>query len=271
VIEYLFLCQIDNQKEMVEKIVSRLERAGYKPWLDENQIDEELSRQATFAIERSDLFLILLSAGVMDSDLVRRQFELADQAQIPIAAVIMQPNTMPMVWQERLAGRPVFDVAENFDHGLDQLIDWLEGGADSTTEAIAADTFGGGDYSEIIKLQDEEKIWSIAGYYWFKNWRTLTRVKALLTTKRLIFLWDMRDVWKWKPREYEALEEAFPISIALSDITEVKSVYQQKILFVAMSQAYAEIVTNGGSVHKYTLLQDFDQNVTRIRELVDRP
>jgi hypothetical protein len=271
VIEYLFLCQIGDQKEMVGEIVPRLERAGYKPWLDESQSDEDLSRQATFAIERSDAFLILLSAGAMDSDLVRRQFEMADQGQIPIAALNMQPISMSMVWQERLAGRPIFDISVNFDDGLDQLIDWLEGDADSITETKAADIFGGGDYSEILKLQDEEEIWSVAGYYWFKNWRTLTRVKALLTTKRLIFLWDMRDVWKWKPREYETLEEAFPISIALSDISEVKPVVRQKILFVTVSQAYAEIVASDGAIHKYTFLQNFDENVTRIRELVDRP
>ncbi len=268
--EYLFLCQVLNHKEVVENIATRLETAGYKPWLDESQTDDYLSRQASFAIERSDAFLLLLSAEAMDSDLVRRQFEVADQSEIPIAAIVLRPDSVPFEWQERLAGRPVFDVAEDFDDGLGKLIDWLEGSAASTTVEKAADIFGGDDYSEIPKLQDEEELWSVAGYYWFKNWRTLTSVRALLTTERLIFLWDMRDVWKWKPREYEALEEAFPISIALSKITEVKPVVRQKILFVTISQAYAEIAASDGSVHKYTLLQDFDENVTRIRELVDQ-
>lgn len=268
--EYIYLCQVNAHTEAVEKIITRLEAAGYKPWLGESRVDENLSRQATFAIERSDVFLLLISAESMESDLVRRQIDVADQDKIPIVALIVQPISLPIIWQERLAGRPVFNAGEDFDAGLGQLIDWLEESVDSSAESITSDSFGGGDHSEIRKLQDEEEIWSVAGYYWFKNWRTLTRVRATLTTKRLIFLWDMRDVWKWKPREQEALEETFPISIALNDITEVKPVYRRKMLFVTISQAYAEIVARDGSIHKYTLLQDFEENVTRIRDLVDR-
>jgi len=268
--EYLFLCQDTDLQNVVEKIITMLEAAGYKPWLNEGQNAGDLSRQVIFAIERSDAFLLLLSREAMEADFIHRQFEIAEQSQKPIAALMLQPDSLPFEWQERLVGRPVFDICENFDDGFGQLLDWLEGSPDSTAVEKATDIFGGGDYSEIPKLQDEEEIWSVAGYYWFKNWRTLTRIMTLLTTKRLIFLWDMRDIWKWKPREYEALEEAFPISIALNNIAEVRPVNRQKILFVTMSQAYAEIVAGDGTVHKYTLLQDFDENVARIKELVDR-
>ena len=157
-----------------------------------------------------------------------------------------------------------------FDDAIVNLVNVLRGDQSSLEEgAPLVETAGIDGYAEIPFLPDETLLWSEEGYYWYKNWRNLTRVKLLATTMRLIFAWDTRDMWKWKAHEEEELSATFPIMISLSEIGHIGQVQKPKIMgILPTSTPYVEMTTHENSIHKFTLSQIFEQRVEQIRELL---
>jgi len=270
--EYIFISHALVDHEIVAKLAAQLKNAGYKTWQDEevDSLGAELGQQTIFAIERSDAFLLALSAQSFESERVVRQLEVAERSQRPILIANMEQAEPPSELNQEIAGRPVFDLSQNFDEGFNRLVDHLEGGnVDATPTEAEAGTLGGDPYPEIPMMSREEILWSEQGYYWYKKWGNLVRVETVLTNKRLIFFWDSRDAWKWKKREWDELTEEFPISVLLSEITEVGAVQKPKALLIfATSAPYAEITTNNDKSHKITLSQNFDEKLEILRELI---
>jgi hypothetical protein len=164
----------------------------------------------------------------------------------------------------------MIEMGQDFENGFQTLVKWLEDGdKPKTSETVQVEWIGDEDIGEIERLPEENDVWIEDGYYWYKNWKTLTSIKAHLTNKRLIFFWDSRDAWKWNKKEWNELEEVFPISVFLTDVTRIGQLQKPKTLWVfATSRPYFEIETVGGDKHKITLNNNFEARVDNLQHLV---
>ena len=188
--EYLFISFAQVDRDIVERLVGRLESAGFKTWLAD-EVDrpgEALARQNVFAIERSDAFLVALSPSSVDSDSLHEQLRIAERAEKPILSMIVNSVSLPPDLRQVLDSRPVFDISQEFDASCEMLVKWLEDGDTAKVgETMPVEWIGGENLGEIQRLPGENDIWIEDGYYWYKKWRSLTSVKTHLTNKRLIF------------------------------------------------------------------------------------
>lgn len=270
--EYLFISFAQFDRGIVERLAGQLESAGYKTWLVD-EVDgpgEPLARQTVYAIERSDAFLVALSPSSVDSDSLREQLRIAERAEKPILSLIVGSASLPPELRRVLDSRPVIDISQGLDEGFEMLVKLLEDGDQVKTGAATPAEWIGGEYTgEIQRLPEENDIWLEDGYYWYKNWKSLTSVKAHLTNKRLIFFWDSRDAWKWNKKEWDQLSEAFPISLHLTDIGGVGQIQNPKTLLIfATSRPFVEIETLAGDKHKITLQKNFEEWVNNLRQIV---
>lgn len=272
--EYLFISFSPVDRDFVEQLVGRLESAGYKTWLAEEDAEsgDRLARQNAFAIERSDAFLLALSSESIEFASFHKQMRIAEGAGKPILAVILDPMSLPPDLENELNDRPMIEFGQDLDDGFETLVKWLEDGEKPTTsETVSVEWIGDEIIGQIQRLPKENDYWVDDGYYWYKNWKTLTSIKAHLTNKRLIFFWDSRDAWKWNQKEWDELGEVFPISIFLTDIISVGQVQKPKTLWVfATSRPFVEIEMRGGDKHKITLNNNFEVRVNSLQELVEQ-
>ena len=267
--EYLFLSLSHSDIEASNQLSQKLEAAGHKVWIGPGAGgDAQQQRQTDFAIERSDALILCLSPQALEQEQIGRELAVAQAADKPIFLVKLQPDTLPPDMESELAGRPLVDLSDDFDAGLEALLALLsgdEGGAAAAAED--GEVLGGDDYGEIDALPGEAELWSEAGYYWFKKWKTLVRILVTLTGRRLIFFWDSRDIWKWKPREADELEEAFPMAIPLDQITAVGDVYRPKTFLVfSAAKPYVEIEAGDGQRHRFTLQENFESRIDALRD-----
>lgn len=270
--EYLFISFSPVDRDVVERLAGRLESAGYKTWLADDVVGsgDRLARQNAFAIERSDAFLLALSSDSIELDIYHEQMRIAEDAGKPILAIVFESGALSPDLEKVLNNRPIIEMGQDFENGFQTLVKWLEDGdRPLASETEQVEWIGDEDIGEIQRLPDENDNWIEDGYYWYKNWKTLTSIKAHLTNKRLIFFWDSRDAWKWNQKEWNELEEVFPISVFLTDITRVGQLQKPKTLWVfATSRVFVEIDTRGGEKHKITLNKNFEERVNNLQHLV---
>ena len=269
--KYLYLNTAHSDIETTKQLTERLEAAGHKVWLGQGAGGgDQQQRQTEFAIERSDAFVLLLAPETLAQGDAGRKLALAQAADKPIFLLQLRPVSLSPEMEANLAGRPLVDFSDDFDAGLEELLALLAGKQRGVGEADqAAAIFGGDYYGEIPALPGEQEIWSEAGYYWFKKWKTLVRILTIQTGRRLLFFWDSRDIWKWKPREADDLEEAFPMAIPLDEITIVGEVYRPKsFLIFATAKPYVEIEAGLGEPHRFNLQENFDAHIDLLRQSI---
>lgn len=268
--KYIYLRISHSDEEIINPLSHELEAAGHKVWLGQDAGNAQQRRQTEFAIERSDAFILGLSPEAVVEDGVVQELAVAQAANRPIFVIQLRPVTLIDEWMKDLAGRPLVDFSDDFDAGLQELLALLageEGGAGA--EELAESALGGEYLGEVPALPGEEELWSAAGYYWFKKWKTLVRVLVTQTDRRLIFFWDSRDIWKWKPREADELEETFPLAIPLEEITNVGQVYRPKTLLVfTAAKPYVEIEAGEGHLHRFSLQTDFEALIDTLRATI---
>jgi hypothetical protein len=263
--EYIVLSVSHSDQRLTDRLTGRLEAEGHKVLLGQGAGDPQQQRQMEFAIERSDAFVLLLAPEPLAQDGAGRELALAQAADKPIFVVQSGPVTLPPELESDLAGRPLVDIGDDFDAGLEKLLALLAGEDIGVGQAEEAAVFGDDRYGEVPALPGEQAIWSEAGYYWFKKWKTLVRILAIQTGQRLLLFWDSRDIWKWKPREADELEEAFPMAIPLDQITAVGDVYRPKrFLIFTAAKPYVEIEVGQGASHKFSLQEDFEDHINSL-------
>lgn len=268
--EYLYLRTSHSNEEFTGRLTEALEEAGYKVWLGQGSADDQQARQTKFAIERSDAILLELSPeAVSESDIVQ-ELAVARAADKPIYLIQLQPVDLPAQWETYLAGQPPVDLGEDFDAGLDRLLQSLaEPGAVAGEDEETGEYFGAEHLGQVLALPGEQIVWSDGGLYWFEKWRTLVRVMVMLTNQRLMFFWDTRDIWKWKPREADELEEAFPMALALDEITAVGKVQRPKSLWLfSTGKPFVEITASGDKLHRFNLDKDFENRIDTLRQAI---
>jgi len=267
--EYIFLSASHSEQKIVDKLVEKLEAAGHKVWLSPVTVDDvQQQRQTEFAIERSEAFVLTLDPETMEAAEGFRGLALIQETGKPIFMVQLRPVSLPVDLETGLDGRPLVDLSSDFDAGFAELLSLLAG-----PEAVmdvgepTGDFFGGEYFGRVPALPGEQIVWSESGLYWFKKWKTLVRVLVTMTGQRLIFFWDERDIWKWKPREADELEEAFPILLPLDEIAIVGEIHRPKaFLIFATGKPYVEIQATGGRQHRFSLQKDFQNNIDTLRD-----
>jgi hypothetical protein len=268
--QYLFISNIRSDAEDAKILYDRLEDAGFKLLFDEAADDSpEVSRQCAFTIERSDGFLFVLSPGLTDDSRALQEITIAEDAGKPIQFIRLPSQSLLADFESVTSGRNLIDLSQDFDAGFQRLLTSLE---EDNLERQDANTRL--DSSEkrldgISMSPGEELVWSEQGYYWHKKWRNLIRVTTHLSSFRLFFDWDERDIWKWRKHEQEELTRTFPISVELSQISQVGEVQKPKtFLIFSASEPFAEICTNSGVIHKFTLHTHFEQHVEVLQRIV---
>ncbi len=270
--EYIYLRLSHSDREMAERLSNELEKAGHKVWLSQGLADGagQQQKQVQFAIERSDAFVLGLTPDLLTETGTDIELALAQEADKPVFVAQLRPVSLSPEWETALADRPVADFSLNFDAGLAELLSSLAGAEMMVDDDDRSGNFFGGDYvSKVPALAGERIVWSDSGLYWFKNWKTLARVLVIQTNRRLIFFWDSRDIWKWKPREADQLEEAFPMALPLEQITAVGEINKPKsFLIFATGRPYVDIMTTGNQQHRFSLEVDFEAHIDALREAV---
>jgi hypothetical protein len=141
----IFLSYARKDAKVVDRLMSRLEAAGYKVWVDRTGIPggEQWRRQIVRAIENADAFLIALSPHSVISDNVRKELDLAEGAKKRVLPVIIQPVEIPEEMKYQLVGLQKVELVTNFDAGFETLLRTLEGGrgtAQSVSQPLATQT-----------------------------------------------------------------------------------------------------------------------------------
>lgn len=268
--EYLFISNVRTDAKDAKILIERLENAGFKLLFDEAADDsKEVSRQSAFAIERSDGFLFVLSSGLTDDSRALQEITIAEDAGKPVRLVRLLSQSVPADFEPVTYGRMLIDLSQDFDAGFQQLLTSLEDD-NPDIQDVNARLGSSEEQLDVISMSPgEELVWSEQGYYWHKKWRNLVRVTTYVTTLRLFFDWDERDMWKWRKHEQEELISTFPISIELSQISQVGKVQKPKtFLIFSASEPFVEISTNGGVIHKFTLHTRFEQHVEVLQRIV---
>src|SRR4051794_31977772 len=92
-----FLSYARQDSAASERLVGRLTAAGHRIWIDREGIHGgELWRlQIVKAIESAEVFLLALTPSAVQSDNVRKEVDLAEDAKIRILPVEVAATTIP--------------------------------------------------------------------------------------------------------------------------------------------------------------------------------
>ena len=113
-----------RDKEIVDRLVGELERAGLEVWIDRTDIHSGNSWrvQIVEAIDTCDAFVLMLSSNSAASDNVRKEIDLAQDSARKTFVVLLEPVKLPAEIRYQLAGLQFIDVQTlGFDESLRRL------------------------------------------------------------------------------------------------------------------------------------------------------
>jgi len=127
----IFLSYSRKDKGIVERLKKRLEAAGHDVWIDIEDIrgGDQWRQAIAEAIGQADTFVLLLSSNAVKSDNVCKELNLAEENKSRVIPVAISSVAIPPEMQYQLAGVQRIDLATDFEHGLEQLLEAL-GGSD---------------------------------------------------------------------------------------------------------------------------------------------
>lgn len=113
-----------RDKEIVDRLVGELERAGLDVWIDRTDIHSGNSWrvQIVEAIDTCDAFVLMLSPNSAASDNVRKEIDLAQDSARKTFVVLLEPVKLPAEIRYQLAGLQFIDVQTlGYDEALRRL------------------------------------------------------------------------------------------------------------------------------------------------------
>lgn len=119
------------QKELCHKINDRLEKDGYKVWLDRDEMHGSIIERMAEAIEQARFVIICMSSNYKNSINCKAEAEYAFSRKSKIIPLIVEPKYKADGWLGFLAGSKIYiDFAdkegEEFDQAYEGLIAELE-------------------------------------------------------------------------------------------------------------------------------------------------
>ncbi len=127
----IFFSYSRTDKSIVDDLIQRLEAAGHQVWLDRGGIrgGEQWREEIVEAIEGNDAFVLVLSKNSTASDHVRAELDVAKEGRKRIIPIDIQPVVIPSSMKYQLAGLQRINMHADFEHGYQELLLSLGGGA----------------------------------------------------------------------------------------------------------------------------------------------
>lgn len=125
---HIFVSYSRHDAHPVDELINALENAGYSVWIDRSNIQAgaQWRRQIVDAIDKSDVFVIVLSPNSTKSANVRKELDLAEEASVKIIPIVIQPTSIPSEMRYQLVGNQHLDFTSDFQSGLSRLISAIE-------------------------------------------------------------------------------------------------------------------------------------------------
>jgi len=133
---YAFISYARLDSKIVDTLIMRLNKAGYRVWVDRKGIGggEHWRQEIVDAIENCTVFILALSPHSVRSENVRKEVDLADSANRQIVPIELQQITdLPAKLKYQLAGIQRINLASSFEIGFRQLLEAIESGITPTT------------------------------------------------------------------------------------------------------------------------------------------
>lgn len=150
----IFISHSHKDKQRVDKIVSRLESEGHDIWIDSLKIrpGDNFQRKINEGLEQADALIVVISQNSFRSEWVQAEFSAIALQQISkrerrIIPVKIDRSDVPSY----LADRQYLDLSENFEAGLERLVELFR---TSTPKTISLPP-------ELIKTIDEGRVGQI--------------------------------------------------------------------------------------------------------------
>jgi len=126
---HTFVSYSRKDSEIVDRLVKKLEAAGFDVWIDRGGIQggEQWMERIVNALDRSDAIIAVLSPNSVASHNVRTELSLAHEAEKRIIPADAKEVAIPAGLRYQLAGLHRIDLESNFDAGCQELIDALGG------------------------------------------------------------------------------------------------------------------------------------------------
>lgn len=125
----IFISYSRRDTEIVDQIADQMEDAGLDVWIDRGAIKagDTWRVQIVEAIDTCLAFVLMLSPNSADSDNVRREIDLAQDAEGPFLPLMLEPVEIPREIRYQLAGQQFIDVQMlGFEKAVDQLIETIK-------------------------------------------------------------------------------------------------------------------------------------------------
>jgi hypothetical protein len=120
----IFLSYSRDDSETVDRLVHGLEVAGHSVWIDRKDVTggDEWRGKIVRAVKTSHTVVVVLSPNSAQSRNVRREINLAANAEKRIVPVIIEPVSIPEELEYDLVGLQWVRLDENFDEGFERLL-----------------------------------------------------------------------------------------------------------------------------------------------------
>ena len=130
-----------RDKDIAERVRERLRNAGFSVW--QNQFDMKSDENWQEAIERSlahtTHVLLLLSLASVNSPYVARQYRAVLEKGMPLLVALVDQQLPHYEIPEDLRPLPYIDLVENFDAGIQALINAIGSGGGLVTSNVLDD------------------------------------------------------------------------------------------------------------------------------------
>jgi hypothetical protein len=124
----IFISYSRRDTETVDRIAEQMKAAGLDVWLDREDIKagNTWRVQIVQAIDSCLAFVLMLSPNSAASDNVRREIDLAQDAEGPLLPLMLEPVKIPPEIRYQLAGQQFIDVQMlGFEKAVGQLIETI--------------------------------------------------------------------------------------------------------------------------------------------------
>ena len=122
---HVFISYSRQDTQIIERLVRELEAARVAVWIDREDIlgGAKWRRQIVDAIEAADVVLVALSPNAAASDNVRKELDIAQEANKPVLPVEIRRTVVPKDMVYQLVGLQRIDLATSFDVGVKRLVE----------------------------------------------------------------------------------------------------------------------------------------------------
>lgn len=121
----IFISYSRRDSLIADTLARKLDKDGYQIWIDRESIygGGQWREQIVLAVESADFFLLLMSPFSLASDNVRKELDLAEQIELQVFPLIVQPiQFIPPKMRYQLIGTQQIDFVSSFESGYDKLL-----------------------------------------------------------------------------------------------------------------------------------------------------